>query len=251
MIHPVTKRVWLVALLSAVLLLTACAGRAAVQPTIVPTTGATTTTAAGPTATIEAAPPAATTPAATREGANYVLGLPREAAMPADWLMNPPPAFQTRSPGPGDTYRFACLDLPARSTGLASVGYRGLEGLPSVFIEYAIYPSAAEAGAALADMRRAATECAEFTIGEGDDAIRAAFAPLDFPAQGDDSFAAALTTSGPTTGDLLTHVIKIQRDHVVIGISHANAAGGPPPDAALTESLAQVAVEQIDGLTSE
>jgi len=275
----VTKRAPAVALLIAILLLSACAGQAVVRPTIAPTTGAAvalatpdastpppatvppTTGPAGtlpPPATLAAEPttgaaasPAATTPVATREGATYVLSLPREAAVPADWLMNPPPAFQTRSPGPGDVYRFACLDLPARSTGLASVGYRSLEGLPNVVIEYAVYPSAAEAGAALADMRRAAAECAAFTIGEGEGAIQAAFAPLDFPAQGDDSFAAALTTSGPTTGDLLTHVIKIQRDHVVIGISHANAAGGPPPDAALTESLAQLAVEQIDGLSGE
>jgi hypothetical protein len=165
--------------------------------------------------------------------------------------MNPPPDFQTRAPGPDETYQFACLELPARSIGLASVGYRSLEGLPNVVIEYVVYPTAGDAGAALADMRRAAEACAAFTIGEGDDAIQAAFAPLDFPAQGDDSFAAALTTSGPITGDLLTHVIKIQRGHVVIGISHANAAGGAPPDAALTEALAWLTVEQIDGLGEE
>ncbi|WP_374686475.1 hypothetical protein [Promineifilum sp.] len=281
MTHFVTKRAPAVALLIALLLLPACAGQEAAQPTIAPTTGAAAATAADtvadaatvatplpatvpaatplPTATLApdpatveaAASPAAPTAAATRTGANYVLSLPREAAVPADWLMNPPPDFQTRSPGPGDTYRFACLELPARSTGLATVGYRSLEGLPSVAIEYAVYPSATEAGAALADMRQAASDCIEFTIGEGDNAIQAAFAPLDFPAHGDDSFAMALTTSGPTTGDLLTHVIKIQRGHVVIGISHAAAASGPLPDTALTESLAQLAVEQIDALTGE
>lgn len=275
MTHFVTKRAPAVALLIALLLLSACAGQEAAQPTLAPTTGAAAATAAVadatllpvtvpaatplPTATLAPDPatveavasPAAPPAAATRTGANYVLSLPREAAVPADWLMNPPPDFQTRLPGPGDTYRFACLELPARSTGLATVGYRSLEGLPNVAIEYAVYPSTAEAGAALADMRQAASDCIEFTIGEGDNAIQAAFAPLDFPAHGDDSFAVALTTSGPTTGDLLTHVIKIQRGHVVIGISHANAAGGPPPDAALTESLAQLAVEQIDGLSGE
>ncbi len=191
---------------------------------------------------------ATTTPApplATRVGSEYVLLLPREDAVPTGWAMNPTPDFQTRAPEPGDTYRFACRDLPARSIGIATVGYRHLDGLPSVAIEYVIYPSADAAAAALADMRAATETCGDFDIGQGAGATAAAFAPLEFEALGDDAFAAALTTGGGATGDLLTHVIKVQQGHVVIGISHTAAGGEAPPDAALTRALAERAVENL------
>ena len=181
----------------------------------------------------------------TRVGSDYVLLLPREDAVPAGWAMSPLPDFQTRAPGPGDTYRFACRDLPARSIGIATVGYRHLDGLPSVAIEYVVYPSADAAGAALADMRDAAESCGPFTIGQGDSATAAVFAPLDFPALGDDRFAAALSTGDDTAGDLLIHVVKVRQGHVVIGISHTTYAGEAPPDAALTESLVKRAVDNL------
>ena len=198
-------------------------------------------------------PPAAPSPqpsptgrgSATRVGSDYVLLLPREDAVPAGWAMSPLPDFQTRAPGPGDTYRFACRDLPARSIGIATVGYRHLDGLPSVAIEYVVYPSADAAGAALADMRDAAESCGPFTIGQGDSATAAVFAPLDFPALGDDRFAAALSTGDNTAGDLLIHVVKVRQGHVVIGISHTTYAGEAPPDAALTESLVKRAVDNL------
>ena len=212
---------------------------------VVPTTEPPEATSAPSVATATTAPtapataePAATTeptpqpPAATRVGAEYVLLLPREAAVPAGWAMNAAPAFETRQPQPGDTYRFACLDLPARSIGVASVGYRHLEGLPSVFVEYVVYPSAEDAAAALADMQRATVECPTFTIGQGDGATTAAFAPLDFPAYGDAGFAAALNTTAPDSDELLTHMIKIRHGHVIAGISHATYAAAGPPDAA-------------------
>ena len=192
-----------------------------------------------------AAPTAAPVRAATRVGANYVLLLPREAAVPADWVMNPAPDFETRRPQPGDTYRFACQDLPARSVGIATVGYRHLEGLPSVHVEYVIYPTAEEAAAALADMRAAAEACAEFTIGEGGGATAATFSPLDFPAYGDAGFAAVLDTESPVSGSLLTHMIKVRQDHIVIGVSHSTYAGATPPDNALTESLVALAVNNL------
>jgi len=181
---------------------------------------------------------------ATRVGSEYVLRLPREDAVPAGWLMNPLPTFETRAPGPDDTYRFACLELPARSTGVASVGYRHLEGLPSVGIEYVVYASADDAAAALDDMRAATETCADFTIGP-DAATAAAFAPLEFPAHGDESFAAVLSTRNDATGDLLTHVIKIRHGHVVIGISHSQDAAADPPDATLTNALAETAVANL------
>jgi hypothetical protein len=182
----------------------------------------------------------------TRIGAEHVLRLPRESAVPAGWVMNPIPGFEARDPQPGQTYRFACLDLPARSTGVASVGYRHLEGMPNIFIEYVIYPTAEDAGAALADMRRATEECPSLTIGEGDNAIEATVVPLDFPAYGDDSFALALETSAPTA-DLVTHAVKILTGRIVVGINHAAYAGAPPPDAALTESLVEAALQNLAG----
>ena len=174
-----------------------------------------------------------------------MLLLPREDAVPTGWAINPPPDFQTRAPNPDDTYRFACRDLPARSIGIATVGYRHLDGLPSVAIEYVIYASADAAAAALADMRAAAETCGDFAIGQGDAATAAALAPLVFDPLGDDSFAAALTTGGDTAGGLLIHVVKVRQGHVVIGISHSAAADQPPPDAALTRALAERAVENL------
>ncbi len=184
-------------------------------------------------------------PAATRVGSDYVLLLPREDAVPTGWAINPPPDFQTRAPGPADTYRFACRDLPARSIGIATVGYRHLDGLPSVAIEYVIYASADAAAAALADMRAATETCGDFAIGQGEAATAAALAPLAFDPLGDDSFAAALTTGGDTTGGLLTHVVKVRQGHVVIGVSHTVYADQAPPDAALTRALAERAVENL------
>ena len=251
-----------------VMLLSACAGRGA-GSTSAPSDAAGATTTPAPTvesvasdadrATTTPAPPAeatasdaagatetpAPTPAATRVGSNYVLLLPREDAVPTGWAMSPTPDFQTRAPGPGDTYRFACRDLPARSIGIATIGYRHLDGLPSVAIEYVIYASADDAAAALADMRAAVETCGDFDIGQGQGATAATFAPLEFTALGDDSFAAALTTGGGTTGDLLTHMVKVRQGHVVIGISHTAAADQPPPDAALTRALAERAVENL------
>lgn len=214
--------------------------------------GATTTTAPTP-ATAEPASEAADSatvtptspPAATRVGSDYVLLLPREDAVPTGWAINPPPDFQTRAPGPADTYRFACRDLPARSIGIATVGYRHLDGLPSVAIEYVIYASADAAAAALADMRAATETCGDFAIGQGEAATAAALAPLAFDPLGDDSFAAALTTGGDTTGGLLTHVVKVRQGHVVIGVSHTVYADQAPPDAALTRALAERAVENL------
>lgn len=255
-------------LLALVLLLAAACGRgrpsAAATTPVIPTApsatslpeptpldatppGATPTDATSPTATSPTAqpsPPATATPAPTRTGADYVLRLPREDALPADWLMNPLPDFQTRAPRPGDTYHFACRDLPARSVGAATVGYRHLDGLPSVTIEYVVYPSAAEAEAALADMREAAETCGDFTIGAGNTATTARFAPLDF-ATGDDGFAAALSTSNDVTGELLTHIVKVRRDHVIIGISHSAAADATPPDEALTRQLIETALDNL------
>jgi hypothetical protein len=235
-------------------LLVAC-GRIPVNnqaATSVPTIQATTTDAPAASvpataATITDEPPAApATPAATRVGSEYVLLLPREAAVPAGWVMNPTPDYEARQPAPGATYRFACLDLPARSTGVASVGYRSLEGLPSVHVEYVVYPSAEAAAAALADMQQAVEACAGFTIGQGESAIEAALAPLDFPAYGDAGFAMTLSTSSPQTGDLVTHVIKIRREHVIAGISHAGYGDAPPPDSALSESLAALIVSNLE-----
>ncbi len=251
-----TRRTLALIALALALLLAACAGApdpsasedadSAISPTPLIAASAssdadaltTPTTAESASSDADATPPA--TPLPTRVGADYVLRLPREDAVPAGWAISPPPDFQTRAPQPGDTYRFACRDLPARSIGLASVGYRHLEGLPSVAIEYVVYASAADAAAALADMRAAAESCGDFTIG----ATAAAFAPLNFPELGDDRFAAALTTGG-SGGDLLTHVVKVQREHVVIGISHSAYADQAPPDEALTRALVERAIENL------
>lgn len=221
-------------------MLTACGGQTPAAPT-----AAAVITDDGPTATPVASPTALPPPAATRVGADYVLLLPREAAVPAGWLFNPSPAYETRQPAPGDTYRYACQALTARSIGQASVGYRSLEGLPNVFIEYVIYPSAESAADALADMQAATAACDTFTIGEGEAVTQATFAPLDFPAHGDAGFAAALATQSAQTGELLTHVIKVRQGHVIIGVSHANAAGADAPDLALTESLVALAVSNL------
>ena len=198
-----------------------------------------------PEATV-ALPTVAAVAAPTRVGVDYVILLPREAAVPVGWAMNPTVNYDTRQPQPGETYHFACRDLTARSIGAASVGYRSLEGLPSIHIEYVVYPTAELAAAALADMQSAVEACPEFTIGEGDGATSAAFSPLDFPAYGDAGFATALNTSSPVTGELQTHAIKIRSGHVVIGINHTTYATEPPPDRALTESLAALAVGNLE-----
>lgn len=213
-------------------------------PTGTPATSLTpaedTPTAGAPTATI------ASLAMPTRVGAEHVLRLPRESIVPANWIINPIPAFETRDPQPGQTYRFACLDLPARSTGVASVGYRHLEGMPNIYIEYVIYRTADDAAAALADMKRATEACSSFTIGEGENAISATVAPLDFPAYGDDSFALALETNA-ATADLLTHAIKVLTGYIVVGINHATYAGESPPDAALTELIVEAALRNLAG----
>lgn len=229
------------------LLLAACGRSAGVQesPAMSSAPAAATLPAAATPAPLPSPSSSVATPAATRVGADYVLLLPREAAVPAGWVMNPTPAYESRRPQPGDTYRFGCLDLTARSVGVATVGYRNLEGLPNVHIEYVIYPTAEDAAAALADMQRATVECPTFTIGEGDGATAAAFGPLDFPPYGDAGIASTLHTESDLTGSLLTHMIKIRRGHVIIGIHHANYAGEPPPDRALTESLAALAVGNL------
>ena len=191
-------------------------------------------------------PPAASLPAATRVGADYVLLLPRESAVPAGWQFSPPPDFQTRRPQAGDTYRFACLDLPARSIGAASVGYRSLEGLPSVHIEYVIYLSADDAAAALDDMFQATQACRDFEIGQGQGTTAASFETLTLPPYGEDGFAVVLSTSSAGTGALQTHVVKVRHGHVVIGISQTGYADDAPPDAALTESLLATAVNNLE-----
>lgn len=223
-------------------LLNACSGPAATDPATVEATAGVT---ASP--TIEPSPVPALIPAATRAGSEYVLLLPREAAVPADWAMNPAPSFETRDPQPGATYRFACRDLAARSVGVAAVGYRHLEGLPSIHIEYVIYPTDEVAAAALGDMRAAAEACASFTIGEGASPTSAKFSALDFPAFGDESFAAVLATDSPISGELRTHMHKVRKGHVVIGVHHTAYASAMPPDMALTESIVTLAVGNLEG----
>ena len=229
------------------LLLAACGGKTTAPAILTPLAQAGELTAATETAvaTDVVLSPSPTPPVlVTRVGADYVLRLPREDAVPANWAMSPLPDFQSRAPQPGDTYRFACRDLPARSIGIATVGYRHLDGLPSVAIEYVIYGSAADAADALADMRAAAETCGDFTLGAGG-ATTAAFAPLDFPELGDERFAVALSTSGDASGDLLTHVVKVRQSHIVIGISHTTYADEAPPDGALTRALVERAINNL------
>lgn len=266
------RRRWALIVLGVALLSVACAGRSArdtapltasedVDATTAPTVAVAIAVNETPTSTADSIDPetdrtptpgaespssnadetATPPPLATREGADYVLRLPREDAVPADWAMSPQPDFQRRAPQPGDTYPFACRDLPARSIGIATVGYRHLDGLPSVAIEYVIYASAADAEAALADMAATAETCGDFTLG----ATTAAFVPLDFPDLGDGRFAAALTTHGTESGDLLIHVVKVRQGHVVIGISHTTYAGEAPPDEALTRALVEQAMDNL------
>lgn len=197
--------------------------------------------------TSEPSPEPSIPPVDTRAGSEYVLLLPREAAVPADWVMNPAPSFENRQPQPGDTYRFACSALTSRSVGAAAVGYRHLEGLPSIYVEYVIYPTADMAAAALAEMQTAVEDCPTFTIGEGEGATSAAFSSLEFPPYGDTSFAALLATDSPVTGELHTHMHKILAGHVVIGVNHAAYADQAPPDKALTESIVALAVGNLAG----
>ncbi len=225
---------------------------ATTAPTAAPLPTVAATAPAATLAPVETLPPAPSptpaeqaTPAATRTGADYVLRLPREDAVPAGWAMSPQPNFETRAPRPGETYRFACRDLPARSIGIATVGYRHLDGLPSVAIEYVVYPTAEDAAAALADMRAAADTCGDFTIGSGDAATTASFAPLEPPAGGEESFAAALTTANAVSGDLVTHLVKVRQNHVIIGVSHSARAGDAPPDEALTRALIETALSNL------
>lgn len=236
----------------ALIWLTACSGnRAATSdppaepiPTIaleVITRGPTPTPDTASAPADEATPPVVT----TRVGAEYVLRLPRETILPPAWAMDRAPAYQVRQPAPDESYRFACRDLPARSIGLATVSYRSLEGLPSIAVEYVIYPTAEAAAAALSDMRDAVDNCASFTIGEGDSATDAALRLLDFREFGESGFAAALETSGPITGELVTHLLKIQQANVVIGIHHSVTAEDAPPDETLTVLFAETALQNL------
>ncbi len=199
-----------------------------------------------PTASRADEPGAAGALAFDEQAAYYVSRLPRPSDVPAGWRMDRTPQYQERMPAPGDTYRFACEELPARSVGLATVGYRSLDALPSMTIEYVIYPTAGDAADALEDMRRAMTACPEFAIrGDADDTPDARFTPLDFPDYGSGSFGAALETETSATGSLVTHVIKIQRGNVVVGINHANWGDQPPPDAAITEQMAGLTLDYL------
>lgn len=190
----------------------------------------------------------ATAEAIFGDGGIYVASLPRPGDVPAGWQMDRAPRFQPRDPQPGETYQFACEALPARSTGVATVGYRSLEGLPAISVEYVIYPSANTAALALSDMRRAAETCGEFEVSVtgGLGAVRARMTPIRYPAFGNDSFAVALETNSEATGPLLTHVIKIRQDNVVIGINHAVGADSQPPDAAVSESISSLSVAYLD-----
>ncbi len=186
----------------------------------------------------------ATAEALFGEGGVYVASLPRPSDVPSGWLMDRAPRFDSREPQPGETYRFACEDLMARSIGVASVGYRSLEGLPSASVEYVVYPSEAEAKDALADMRQAAAGCGEFGAAAAG-GVQARMTPIAFRNYGAGSFAVALETSAEATGDLLTHVIKIQQGNVVIGINHVVQAGDAAPDSAVSERLSRLAVSYV------
>lgn len=180
------------------------------------------------------------------DAAYYIARLPRPADVPEGWLMDRTPQYEARSPLPGDTYRYACQQLPSRSIGLASVGYRSLDALPSLTIEYVIYPSAADAAAALAEMRQATGACPEFAISSEPGAEpNARLSLLDFPSLGESSFGAMLATSTEVTGDLVTHVIKIQEGSVVVGINHANWGDQPPPNREITERIAELALQYL------
>lgn len=205
-------------------------------------------------------PPTTTSPTAiaeeltaipTRLGANYVLQLPRENAVPAGWAMDRRPDYRVPDRQPGDTYRFACLDLPARSIGTASVGYRSLDGLPSVFIEYVVYDSAETAQAALADMQRAAESCPTFDIGTGASATAAQMAMIDFQQFGEASFAAALATDNETNGQLTTHLLKVRQDQIIVGINYANYTADAPPDNDLIAALAAIAIGNLTDQVNE
>jgi hypothetical protein len=187
----------------------------------------------------------ATAEAIHGEGGVYVAGLLRPGDVPAGWQMDRAPQYAARSPEPGEMYSFACEQLPARSTGVATVGYRSLEGLPSLTVEYVIYATAEDAAAALAEMRAAAASCGTFTVTAAGGEVSARMTPLEFPAGGDASFAVALETASAATGDLLTHVIKIRQGRVIIGINHAARGGDPPPDPAVSERAAELTVRYL------
>lgn len=195
--------------------------------------------------------PAEVTPVPTRLGANYVLQLPREDTVPAGWAMDRRPDFRVPDRQPGDTYRFACLDLPARSIGTASVGYRNLEGMPSVTIEYVVYDSAESAAAALADMKSATESCGEFELGAGDSATTARLSIMEFQPFGEESFAASLESTNDINGELTTHLLKILQDNIVIGITHATFTADTPPDNNLTILLADTAVRNLSAQGNE
>jgi hypothetical protein len=204
-----------------------------------------------PTAAVVEIEPAPAILAPTRVGANYVLQLPRDNALPVGWAMDRRPDYRDLERQSGETYRFTCLDLPARSIGVASVGYRSLEGLPNVYIEYVVYRNAADAGAAMADMLRATAACGEFTIGQGNTATTAQLVPIDFRSYGQESFAGSLETTNGLTGALVTHFLKIRQDNVVIGINHATQAANAPPEIALTQSLAALSLRNLSGAGEE
>lgn len=188
----------------------------------------------------------ATAEAIFGDGGIYVASLLRPSDVPAGWLLDRAPRFVPRSPEPGETYAFACETLPARSTGVATVGYRSLEGLPSLSVEYVVYPSAEAAAAALADMQTAAESCGAFGVSlVGSESVTAEMTPLALSPFGDASFAIALDTRSPTTGDLLTHVVKILQDNVVIGINHAVRSDDAPPDREITEQAARLTVQYL------
>lgn len=217
-----------------------------------PSSAAAATAATQPTATLSSptASPAGPSPSPTRAaeaprpGAEHVLKLPREDSVPADFLMARLPDYQVRNPSPSDTYRFACQDLPARSIGVATVSYRHLSGLPSVSVEYVIYPDPAVAGQALADMQDAMRQCPNFTIGEGTERT-ATLAELALPPLGDSSFAMTLSTEGPTTGSLETQALKMLVGEYVVGINYVDYATRQPGDSNLLESVAHAALQAL------
>ncbi len=151
--------------------------------------------------------------------------------MPTGWTTEAP-SFEPRTPG--GTYASFCAELEARSIAAATVDFQKSALGPFMSHTIVVYPTRADAEAALDDLIAAARDCPELVDDTGNTNT---FSPLSFPAFGDDTFA--MRSSGLVEMD----VIQVRVDEVLISILHG---GLGPVDSAQTEAFVQMALDKYE-----
>ncbi len=150
-------------------------------------------------------------------------------AMPTGWT-GTAPEFELRTPG--GTYTSFCHELEARSIAAASVDFQKSALGPFMSHTIVVYPTTADAKAALEDLIAAVRDCPELVDDAGN---KNTFSALSFPVFGDDTFA--IRSSGLVEMD----IIQARVDDVLINIIHGGLGA---VDSTQTEEFVRMAVEK-------